>query len=125
MANKRGVRPGTVNNPNGRPKGALNKRTVEHMSRASQLIERMENHPKFATMLDSLSEKEFAALYKDVLEYMEPKLARTEHTDGEGGPLVITVRHTLENGSMPVIEPQPTEDAEFKLIPIMPKKRPF
>ncbi len=112
-------RKGHTNNPNGRPKGALNKKTKEAMSHAQQLIERMEQHPKFNSFLDNLSEKEFGDLYKNVLEYLEPKLQRMQHTGGDGEDIVFEVIHSVAAQKTPsaieVDEPSQIKSA-VKLI---------
>jgi hypothetical protein len=130
MSGKRGLKPGMTNNPNGRPKGTVNKRTAEHLDRALIMLRAIEALPRWTEILNEASNKELLELWKDLVEYTQPKLARTQHTDGEGAPLVITVRHSVEPPTLPVNQSQIDDDAPFEVIasaitnPIK-RKRPF
>jgi hypothetical protein len=76
-------------------------------------------------MLDDLSPRELSALYKDLLEYVQPKLARQEHTDGNGEPLVITVRHSMEKPPL-LVQDRIYESDKIRAINIENKNsKPF
>ncbi|MBS1599512.1 MAG: hypothetical protein JST75_14900 [Bacteroidetes bacterium] len=77
-------------------------------------------------MLDSLTPKELASLYVNLLEFCEAKLTRTQHTDSEGGPLVIKVQHSVSAPTMP-LQIENTEVVEAEIIPIKvtDSKKPF
>lgn len=108
-----GFKKGQSGNPTGRKKGVRNKRTTEVLSRAQKMIEMIENHPNFANALDSLTPKELLMLRQELLEYTEPKLARTEQIVTNVGPKIVRVIHSLQP---PAIQPPLVEDAEFKII---------
>lgn len=85
MAGKKGI----ANNPNGRPVGSKNVRTLEwekikdafmtvHTERANRVL---------ATMDD----EKFLDSYLKLLEYFRPKLARTEVTNNEATEIKINV----------------------------------
>jgi hypothetical protein len=104
---------GQSGNPSGRRKGVRNKRTTEYLSRAQRMIELIESHENFQNALDSLTPKELLMLHHELLEYVEPKLARTEHDHGEGQKVIITVKHSLPSAMQ---QPQQIEDADFKIL---------
>lgn len=114
---------GKSGNPNGRPGGALNKKTIEQSNRAQALLEEIEAQPDFKDMVKNMSQEKRAALYVALLEYDLPKKARVEHTDGEGGPIVITVRHSAEPLPTPTQQPA-IQDADYITLP-QTTKRPF
>jgi hypothetical protein len=88
---------GTSGNPAGRPKGAVGEKTLEQKTRARQLLVAMEKHKKFDKMLDNLTDREFAMLYRDLLEYQESKMSRltVENPDGNIVQINVSVNSDL------------------------------
>ena len=79
---------GKSGNPAGKKKGTLAKKTIEALNRIDKVLNALDE-----TILDDLKAMrpaERAALFKDLLEYRNPKLARTELT-GEGGEAIKIV----------------------------------
>ena len=67
---------GQSGNPNGKPKGALNKVTAETKERIQRVINALDE-----TLLEDLASmkpQERAMLWRDLQEYITPKLARTD-----------------------------------------------
>lgn len=78
---------GVTNNPSGRPKGSENKVTTELRTTIKNFVEL--NSTRLQGWLDTI-EQENGALeafkrIEAVLEYVQPKLARTEHAGHDGG----------------------------------------
>jgi hypothetical protein len=76
----------------GRPKGSPNKSTAAVREAIARMAE--DNAPKFAEWLEMVaaSNPEKACdIYLKAIEYHIPKLARTEVTGAENGPLTIKV----------------------------------
>jgi hypothetical protein len=72
-----GVKKGTVNNPNGRPKGVPNKATMIFKERLNGLLEHCaDDMIKWLEQIDDPKQR-FDVL-KDFAEYIYPKLARTD-----------------------------------------------
>lgn len=118
---------GRSGNINGRPDGALSKKTKDHISRTQELYDAMRQHKRFNTFLDTMSDGDFARLLVNVVEFLEPKLARTEHVDRDGGVRTVKVIHSLQT---PQKSTSTIEDAEYIVIPPIQAipvetKRPF
>lgn len=76
------------NNPNGRPKGALNKSTRDVREAFGELMKNAV--PKMGEWLDRVAEVDpgkALQLTMMAAEYHIPKLARTEHVGEGGGPV--------------------------------------
>ena len=76
----------------GRPKGAPNKSTAAVREAIAKMAEL--NAPHFAMWLDQVAAKspeKACDIYLRAIEYHIPKLARTEVTGAENGPLTIKV----------------------------------
>ena len=79
----------------GKPKGAVNKSTKLAREAIAKLADG--NADRLQGWLDEIAadEKQGPAvafkLFMDVLEYHVPKLARTEHTGQDGGPMVVQI----------------------------------
>lgn len=75
----------------GRRKGSINKATRTAKEAIAHFIDG--NAHKLQGWLEALEAsdgpKAAAALYADLIEYAVPKLARTEHTGEDGGPIII------------------------------------
>lgn len=76
MAQKKGQ----TGNPNGRPKGTRNKKTVQWEVLGDSIMN--EHTEKFNTELAKLNGKDFMDMYVKVLEYFKPKQNRTDITSG-------------------------------------------
>jgi hypothetical protein len=63
----------------GRTKGTLNKKTAEALSRAEKILQLIEKD-YFDHDIAELSASQRMTLYSDMLEYVTPKLSRTELT---------------------------------------------
>lgn len=68
---------GHTNNPNGRPLGAVNKRTKEWEALGESIA--TVHAARFNTILNELDPEKFTDRFLQVLEYFQPKLARTEN----------------------------------------------
>lgn len=79
--------------PGGRPKGVPNKATTEAREAIARLVDG--NARRLTLWLDEIYETKGAeAAWRcmmDVIEYHIPKLARTEHTGADNGPVKIEV----------------------------------
>lgn len=83
-------RPG--NNPNGRPKGSLNKATTQVREAIAEMMQK--TAPKMAGWLDRVAEEDPAKaldLALKAAEYHIPKLARTEHAGDPENPVMVAV----------------------------------
>lgn len=92
-------RKGKTNNPNGRPAGVPNKSTTQAREAIAAFVDA--NVDRMAEWLDAVAadEKQGPAvafkMLMDVMEYHVPKLARTEHTGKDGGPMETITRIEL------------------------------
>jgi hypothetical protein len=91
---------GIINNPNGRPLGSLNKKTLEWEEFGKDFV--ADALPKVAKFInecmDSRDEDlkfKAAGLTLDVLEYFKPKQARITHSGDEKAPVIIQVHSDL------------------------------
>jgi len=74
----------------GRKKGQLNKKTKEQIDRAERILQLIES--QFLEQdIAKLSPNTRTSLYRDILEYRQPKLARIEHTGKDGEALTRQV----------------------------------
>lgn len=86
---------GTVNNPQGRPAGSKNQKTLQWEALHDSIVD--QHAASFNAIMDELLNHEElegrvqgADLYLKMLEYFKPKLARqTLVGDGEANPVVI------------------------------------
>ena len=76
-----GLKKGMTNNPNGRPKGAINKSTVELRQRITDFLN--ENWETVQKDWKSLDTKDRLRFYEKMLQYKLPLLQRTELTSTE------------------------------------------
>jgi hypothetical protein len=76
MAQKKGQ----TGNPNGRPKGTKNKKTVQWEALGDAITN--EHTERFNRVLDAMDDDKFADTYIKVLEYFKPKQNRTDITSG-------------------------------------------
>ena len=95
-----GLHKGMTNNPNGRPLGSLNKKTLEWEEFGREFVARA--LPKVATFIDECMDSrdedlkfKASALALDVLEYFKPKQARITHSGDDKAPVVIQVHSDL------------------------------
>ena len=87
MAGKGGPRPGS-----GRPEGSKGKRTKEWESFAEYCL--TGGLKKYREEMDKLSGKEYLSAFSTMLEYLAPKLARSE-VDIKGQIDAIVISKTL------------------------------
>jgi hypothetical protein len=88
---------GEVTNPKGRAKGAVNKTTSKVREAIAIFAE--SNVDKLQVWLDRIAvddPKSAASLYKDIIEYHIPKLARTETAHEGGLELVVKINYPEE-----------------------------
>lgn len=83
---------GQSGNPAGKPPGIIGEKTKERLNRARRMLEIIESRKDFEKLLDHLKPRELITLWKDLVEYDAPKLARTEICDPEGNAVTINVR---------------------------------
>lgn len=76
MAQKKGQ----TGNPNGRPKGAKNKRTLQWEALGEAITG--ECTERFYEEIEKLEGKEYIDAYTKILEYFKPKQNRTDITSG-------------------------------------------
>lgn len=69
---------GTSGNPAGRPKGAKNKSTTELRRKVQQLVE--DNWDELLDRLTRLDDDKYVAEIRQLMEYVLPKLQRTDAT---------------------------------------------
>lgn len=83
----------------GRPKGVPNKATANAREAIARFVDA--NSEKLQGWLDEIAETQgpMAAFrcWADVVEYHIPKLARTEHTGADGGPVRIIASSDDQN----------------------------
>ena len=89
----------------GRPKGLQNKLTLQAREAIALFVD--DNAPRLAQWLDAVAKgdsendikpnpaKAFE-LFQSVIEYHVPKLARTEHTGANDGPMELVVKWANE-----------------------------
>ena len=91
--------PGQSGNPNGKPKGSVNKSTKEIREAYQAFVE--SNIPEFQTWLQNIEDpaKRFDIIVK-MSEYFVPKLNRTEVTGQDGKDLFanVTFNFTTADG---------------------------
>lgn len=75
---------------NNNRKGKLNKRTVETLKRAERMLLLLDE--TIDQDIYSLEPKERAILWKDLLEYTQPKLARVESEVSITTPLTVNIK---------------------------------
>lgn len=84
---------GKTNNPNGRPKGAPNKATLQAREAIAAFVDG--NAHRLTEWLDRIAQDNPKAAFdcfQSVIEYHIPKLARTEGSVEHGGEVVHTVK---------------------------------
>ncbi len=72
-----GQKKGNTGNPNGRPKGSKNQRTKEWEALGDSII--TTHSQRFNEILERADDEQFARYFGMILEYFQPKLARTEN----------------------------------------------
>ena len=95
-----GLHKGMTNNPNGRPLGSLNQKTLEWDEFGSLFV--AEALPKVAAFINECMDSndedlkfKAANLTLNVLEYFKPKQARITHTGDDKAPVIIQVHSDL------------------------------
>ena len=86
-----GVKKGTINNPNGRTKGTLNKATITARQAIADFVDG--NSERLTGWLDEIAKdnpKDAFNCFMSVVEYHIPKLARTESDVNIKGKLEIS-----------------------------------
>lgn len=79
----------------GRVKGTPNKKTAEAISRAERILRLIERQ-YFEKDIKTLTSSQRIFLYSDMLEYVSPKLSRTEVTGKDGNPIENKYEITLK-----------------------------
>lgn len=91
------------NGNKGKPKGAINKKTLILESFAKTIVEG--GMEKFEQELHKLSGKEFVNAYMTLFEFVKPKLARTELTGKDGDPIEANIKWIGTNTTKPEATP--------------------
>lgn len=93
VPNRKGGPPkGSTNNPNGRPKGSKNKATTDARKAVAKFVDG--NVHRLERWLDRIAKdnpKHAFDCFMSVVEYHIPKLARTELTGENKGPVRVTI----------------------------------
>ncbi len=92
MANAGSFKKGEKRAGQGRPSGSPKKATAQAREAIATFVDG--NAHRLQEWLDRIAEedpKRAFELFQSVVEYHIPKLARTEHTGGDGGPLTVQV----------------------------------
>ncbi len=71
----------------GRPKGAKNKKTEQWENFSEWFM--TDGMKKFQQEIDKLEGREYLKAVQEMIEYFQPKLARTEITGDKDNPLVL------------------------------------
>ena len=100
--NNNGFKPGEVTNPKGRPAGVPNKLTTDLRNIIKEFAEK--NAAKACELWHEVAADDPARavnIWLDALEYVTPKLQRSELTGADGGALVVKVvkLHDDDNSS--------------------------
>ena len=86
---------GKSGNPGGREAGSVSKKTLILKTFTETIIEgRMD---RFNDELDKLEGRAYVDAFLSLLEYVKPRLARTELSDSEGNAVTINVRVQSDN----------------------------
>ena len=80
---------GKSNNPNGRPKGAIGKKTAEQLKRVEYVLGILDETVKEDVL--SLKPVERARLWESLQEYVRPRLQRTEYVDESDRDITIKI----------------------------------
>ena len=83
----------------GRPKGQANKATKFCRDLVQSFLDN--GAEKFEKEFNSLSGKEYCAVYSDLMEYCAPKLARTELISEDQNKMVVEIRRVNVDQSKP------------------------
>lgn len=76
VKNKTSFKKGEINNPDGRPVGAKNKKTLAWEKLGEYIIG--EGAEKYSEYLNTLDDKKFADEFRAIIEYFKPRQMRTE-----------------------------------------------
>lgn len=68
---------GKTNNPNGRPKGSKNAKSIQWEALGDSIVST--HAERFNKFLASAEDEDFAKYFTQVLEHFKPKLSRTEN----------------------------------------------
>lgn len=82
-----GFKKGQSGNPAGRKKGVPAKRTQIIQAFAEHIV--AGGRDKYKKELSQLTGKAYIDAIHDMMEYCAPKMARTEHTGANGGPVQV------------------------------------
>ena len=80
----------------GRKKGTPNKKTAAQLDRAERIIQLIEKN-YLDDDLENISSKDRMYLFSDLLEYVQPKLTRTDH----GGQIEHKITVNIKRGNNP------------------------
>ncbi|MEF2156402.1 DUF5681 domain-containing protein [Luteimonas sp. FXH3W] len=90
---------GTSGNPNGRPKGSVNKSTTEFRQTVQQLLDdNRENVGKWLETVAADDPYKALQVLNSLAEYAAPKLSRTELSGDSENPLSVVTRVELIGG---------------------------
>jgi hypothetical protein len=83
MAQKKGK----TGNPNGRPTGSKNARTIQWEALGKSIESK--HVGRFDKVLESMDDETFAKTFLQVLEFFKPKLQRSEVKNEDGNEITI------------------------------------
>ncbi|WP_158798098.1 hypothetical protein [Pedobacter sp. L105] len=103
------IQKGQVLNPNGRPKGAINKNTKVIQDALALVMNHLES--TLLDDIDKVSPQRRLQLYTDLMNYIKPKLSANKNENENSGAVQITFEY-----KNPLFNPGDAVDIEGEVI---------